>query len=58
MMIFMNEVIFQVLRLKAPNISIKATRRLADAIEARLIETCWYTPTTMFSQSEITRAAG
>lgn len=53
----MNEVIYKTIRFKAPHLSEVKSRELADAIEARLIETCWHTPTTMFSQSEITRAA-
>lgn len=53
----MRKVIFEVIRDKAPFIGWLLAGKLARDIEARLIETCWHTPTTMFSQSEITRAA-
>lgn len=53
----MNEIIYQTIRFNFPQLSARSSRELADAIEARLIETCWHTPTAMFSQSEITRAA-
>lgn len=58
MMFFMNEVILKALFRELPEVEAWHLKIVADAIEARLIETCWYTPTTMFSQSEITRAAG